>query len=288
MNLENETPDDSGDALALLDDMDTDAPVGDDESIADDAPREDLEDGQADNEEPDGDESENDDDQSEAEVSADKAVKPKSRAQKRIDKLTREKNDARREADYALRQTEETNRKYDDLLRQVQQHQATPEQLAQGQRQGLSPEQTQTLIRREATQQVEAERFNHTVTTIKQRLETDGAGDALARLSNPKLTNFENEAVTALTEAKYPAKIAKAIAGNEEVFERFSSLKSGAERARFIARLDGRLEGRAASSVKSDVKPTPRVRGSARKPEKSVDDMTQAEYEAHAEKQGWL
>jgi len=178
----------------------------------------------------------------------------------------------------------------DALMRQAQTFQATPEQVQAGREQGLTPQQTQELIRQEATNQVQAERFQSTVSGLRKTLEDNGASDALARLSNQKLTPFEPDSVTALSEAKFPAKVAKAIANNEEVFSKFSSLPDAGARARFIARLDGRFESRATGEGKSTStpKPTPRVRGAARKPEKDPEDMSQAEYEAYAEKQGWL
>lgn len=284
MNLENDdqSPVDPVDeALDLLDDMDADA-VADEPIEDEDAPRktDDLaDDGELDDEPDEGKPSDGDDD----------APKGGSRAQKRIAQLTREKNDARREAEYARQQSQELQREYDRLYRYAQQVRATPEQVQAGQQHGLTADQTQELIRQQATQQVEAERFDQIVVGVRQKLETGGAAEAVKRLSNPALTKFESEAMIALHEAKYPVQVARAIAENEAVFEKFAALKSGVERARFIDRLDGRLESRASGKPSStDVKPTPRVRGSARKPEKSPDDMSQAEYEAWAAKQGLL
>ncbi|MEL6859298.1 MAG: hypothetical protein AAFO74_13005 [Pseudomonadota bacterium] len=281
MNLENETPDDlSGDALAVLDEMDTEAPA---EPEAD-AP-EDIE---AEESDPDGDEPEQADAQSDEASGDDDQPKGKSRTQKRIDQLTREKNDARREADYHRQQLQDVQTQFDQLQRQVQTMQPTQQQVEMGAHQGLNPQQVQDLIRQEATQQVEAERFNATVTAVRKILEDNGAGDALQRLSNGALTRFEPEAVTALSEAKFPARVANAITQNEEVFQKFSSLPNGVARARFIDRLDGRLESRQTAKPKTEAKPTPRVRGAAKKPEKSPDDMSQAEFEAWSRKQGWL
>lgn len=281
MNLENETPDDlSGDALAVLDEMDTEAPASPESD--------DLDDLDAEESDPDGDEPEQADAQSEEAIGDDDQPKGKSRTQKRIDQLTREKNDARREADFHRQQLQNVQTQFDQLQTQVQYMQPTQQQVDHGAQQGLNPQQVQDLIRQEATNQVEAERFNATVSAVHTTLKDNGAGDALQRLSNPALTNFENEAVIALSEAKFPARVANAITQNEEVFQKFSSLPDGVARARFIDRLDGRLESRATAKPKTEAKPTPRVRGAAKRPEKSPDDMTQAEFEAWSRSQGWL
>lgn len=287
MNLENETSDDlSGDALALLDEMDTEtgavAPSSDEE------PKPESNEAR----EPDSDEADalaEADEQSD-DAGADDQPSGKSRTQKRIDQLTREKNDARREADYHRQQLEAVQTQFDRLQAQIQNQNVplTPEQQQWGQQQGMTPQQVQDMVREQASQQVEQERFQATVSTLRGTLEAEGAAEALQRLSNPALTNFEPEAVTALAEAKFPARVAKAIASNEEVFAKFSQLKDGVARARFIDRLDGRLESRASTQPKPDAKPTPRVRGAAKPPEKSPDDMNQAEYEAWSRKQGYL
>ena len=252
MNLENETPDDlSGDALAVLDEMDTEAPVSPE--------ADDLDNLGAEESDPDSDEPEQADAQSEEANGEDDQPKGKSRTQKRIDQLTREKNDARREADFHRQQLQNVQTQFDQLQTQVQYMQPTQQQVDHGAQQGLNPQQVQDLIRQEATNQVEAERFNATVSAVQTTLKDNGAGDALQRLSNPALTNFENEAVIALSEAKFPARVANAITQNEEVFQKFSSLPDGVARARFIDRLDGRLESRATAKPKTEAKPTPRV-----------------------------
>lgn len=282
MNLENETSDDlSDDALDVFEELESED-VTADADIEDDADDEDV-DG-----EPDGDDSDEEDKQSEEAAGEDDQPKGKSRTQKRIDKLTREKNDARREADYNRQQLQSIQAQFDRLQARAQVVQPTQQQLEIGKQQGMDPKQVQDLVRQEANRQVEQERFSATVSTVQKTLEDNGAGGALARLSNPALTPFEPEAVTALSEAKFPARVANAIAENEEAFAKFAALKDGVARARFIDRLDGRLESRVNAKPKSEAKPTPRVRGAAKKPEKDPDDMTQAEYEAHARKQGWL
>lgn len=280
MNLETETSTDPvDDALSLLDDMADETPSG-----GDDAPRDDAT-GQDDEEQPDTEAANADD---ESEESQFERKKP-SRAEKRIGQLTRQARDAERERDSYRAEIETMRRDYDRLQAQVQAMQATPDQIRQGRQQGLNEQQVQDLVRKQASELVETERFQATVTTLKKTLEDNGAGEALQRLANPRLTNFEPEAVSALAEAKFPDKVAKAIAGNDEVFDRFSKLKTGVERARFIDRLDGRLESRAAGKAPiSEAKPSPRVRGSARKPDKSPDEMNQAEFEAWSKKQGLL
>lgn len=282
MNPEDQAIDVMDEALELLDDIDVDAPA--DDIIEDDEPRADDK-SQADAELDESDDDLSDDESQAAEEDAGGGSK-KSRAQKRIDQLTREKNDARREADYAKRQAEESERHYAELIAQIEASQITPQQVRQGAQQGMTPQQTSEMIRSQAIQHVEAERFYSQVEGLHKTLKDGGAGDALTRLGNAALTPFEVEAVQALAEAKYPALVAKAIAGNEQVFERFSKLRTGVERARFIDRLDGRLEARRTSS--SSAKPTPKVRGTSRAPDKNPDDMSQAEYEAWAAKQGLL
>lgn len=282
MNLENEAPDDlSGDALAVLDEIDSETPKAEPEAEVE------IE-SEAGEGDPDGDEPEEADAQSDEASGDDDQPKGKSRTQKRIDQLTREKNDARREADYHRQQLQDVQTKFDQLQAQVQTMQPTQQQVEMGQQQGLNPQQVQDLIRKEANNQVEAERFNATVSAVKKTLEDNGAQDALKRLSNAALTPFEPEAMIAMSEAKYPARVANAITQNEEVFQKFSSLPNGVARARFIDRLDGRLESRASTKPKTEAKPTPRVRGAAKKPEKSPDEMSQAEFEAYSRKQGWM
>lgn len=289
MNLENETSADADEALDLLDNLESDGAVdvSDDDFADEDEPRANTD--QVDDEDAD----DNDPDkggESDAAASDDKAEKPKSRAQKRFDKLTREKNDARREVEFERQQREALQRNFDQLNAQVQHLQPTREQIEYGQRQGLNETQVQNLVQQQASALVEQERFSATVSGLEDTLRNNGAEEALTRLSNPALTNFEPDAINALSEAKFPARVANAIAGNEKVFSQFSKLKSGVERARFIDRLDGRFESREASKkVSADVaKPTPRVRGSSRRPEKDPDEMDQAEYEVYARKQGWL
>lgn len=283
MNLENEPADDlSDDALDVFEELESD----EGEALDADPDAEDIEDDAEGD--PDGDDSDEDDEQSEEANGEDDQPKGKTRTQKRIDKLTREKNDARREADYHRQQLENVQTQFDSLQNQIQVMQPTQQQFQQGMQQGLDPQEVQRLVRQQASDQVEQERFTATVSAVKETLQNNDAGEALTRLSNPALTAFEPEAITALSEAKFPAKVANAIANNEEVFDKFAALKDGVARARFIDRLDGRLESRATAKPKSKAKPTPRVRGAAKRPDKDPDDMNQAEYEAHARKQGWL
>jgi len=78
------------------------------------------------------------------------------------------------------------------------------------------------------------------------------------------------------------------LAGNEELFQKFAAMPNGVARARFIDRLDGRLEASSRTKKPVTVKPTPKLRGTTRKPSKNPEDMSQVEYDAYARKQGWL
>lgn len=229
----------------------------------------------------DGDEGETDS----VEAEEPKPPKGKSRTQKRIDQLTRQARDAERRAAFSKQQ-------FESVMAQVQATQPTQEQFAEGARQGLTPEQTQELVRRQTEssvkQQLEQERFASKVQTLQEKIIASGQKEALDRLSDESLTRFEPPAVDALYEAKYQTEIVKALNDNEELFDRFSKLPDGNARARFIDRLDGRFEGYKARKTKKTVKATPKVSGAARKPAKDPDDMSQAEYEAYAEKKGWL
>lgn len=286
MNLENDKSADADDALDLLDDMDLEPDTQGDDSDADDEPRD--EDDQDDDEaaDDDGSDEESDDD---AEADRERGKKPKSRAEKRINRLTREKNDALREAEYARREAAAAKQQFDELANWARTLQPTREQLEYGQQRGMTERDVQDMVRQQAGEMVEAERFEQMGVDLTKRLRDGGANDALSRITNPALVQLSKEAVTALYDAKFSVDVAKTIAGNEEVFTRFANLRTPVEQARFIDRLDGRLEARRASKTKNDaVKPTPRVRGSARKPEKDPEDMSQAEYEAYRKKQGWL
>ena len=286
------------DALDVFDALDIDGDLAANDKPADENPRdeetsnENIEDEQGKDEQTDDNDDDTDSNEDELEAgetegetepetdASEKAKKP-NRTQARIDKLTREKNDERREKEYWKRLAEQNA-----ATPQAPQVQATQEQINEGAQQGLTPDQVQGMIQQEAQKQVDAERFQSKVDTLRKTLVDSGAGDALDRLSNQALTPFEKEAVQALSEAKYGAEVAKAIAGNEDLFSKFSALKSGVERARLIDRLDGRLEARAKPTSKK-VKATPKVRGAARKPNNDPDDMSQAEYEAYRVKMGW-
>lgn len=249
-----------------------------------------------DDDEPDSDEEDDDAEASDEELDEDEdedepepAKHGKGRAKKRIDQLTRKANDARREAEYERRQRERIEQDYRQLTEYIQQLQPTREQVEYGRQQGYSEQDVTKLIREEAAAIADDTRKASVASALRERLESNGARDALERLGNQKLTPFEWECVEALSEAKYPAEVAKAIASNEDIFSRFASLPSAVARARFIDRLDGRFESRkSATGKKAQPKPSPKVRGTTRAPEKNPDDMSQAEFEAWSRKQGLL
>lgn len=290
MTKENNTQ--TGDDIDMLDDIIDGAIAQDDD--ADNTPREDdpqdtqddddTQDDNSDDTEEALDDDSGDPDDDDDPSSADNGDKPKkqSRLDKRIGKLTRAQKDAQREAEYWKSRAEALA-----TTRQPE-PQVTQEQIDMGAQQGLTPEQVSTQIKTEAAALVERERFESTAQTLRERLESQGAGDALSRLSNPALTNFEPEAVDALASAKYPIKVANALHENEALFNQFRG-KSPVQQAMLIARLDGRLEAQASGKKQaSSVKATPKIRGVARPPSKNPDDMSQAEYEAYAKKKGWL
>ncbi len=291
MTKENQTPVDAGEHSDVLDDI-IDEAIGINDEIDDNAddPR-DENPNNDDGEEQDETELNSEDDpdggdetgESEEESALDDGEpKKQSRLDKRIGKLTREKNDAAREAEYWRRKAQEA-------AATPQIPQATQEQLQEGAEQGLTPEQVQAYVNKAATELVGQERFNAKAETLRKTLTDNGAEDALNRLSNSALTSFEVEAVEALADSKYPSEVANAIAGNEELFNQFSSAPNAVRRAMIIARLDGRIEARKhAKPQKSQVKATPKLRGATRPPTKNPDDMSQSEYEAYAIKQGWM
>ena len=269
------TGDPVDEALELFDEIDTGDPAEADEDLdADEDPRA--------AKATDDDEEEGEDDADDASSDADEPVKGKrsSRFQKRIDQLTREKNDAARELEYERSRVQQ-------MEAYVRSLEPTQQQVDYGHRQGYSPDQVRGMVQDEARSLIEQERFASTVDGLRARL-NEAAPDALARLSNPALTVFEPEAVEALAETQNSVQIAKAIAGNEELFAKFASLKNGTQRAAFIARLDGRIEGRKSARAKTgQTAATPKVRGTTRAPEKDPEKMDQAEYEAWRRKQGW-
>lgn len=265
------------DALDALDEQEAEeAPVADPNAAPDD---DEDEEGEAEAKT----DSDEEDDEDKAE---DEDAKPKSmgsRVDRRIGKLTREKNDARREADYWKQQAESTASQVSEWLKSQQ---GQPD--ANGRPQALSPDAIRQEATRIASETIAAQQFQSRVTTLRQEIEKAGAGDALARLANERLTRFEAEAVEALSDAKFKVEIVKALGRNDDLFEQFSKLPSGVQRANFIARLDGRIEARReAKQPGNTVKPTRNVRGSARPVEKNPEDMSQAEYEKYREKQGW-
>lgn len=222
------------------------------------------------------------------------SVKLGRRVQKRIDKLTRKAADAEREGVFYKTQLEQERQRIQDMERELDwykrgggnQYQHEEQDQGASQR-GLTPQQVEEIIAKRADEVSRQKEFASKVETLQSRLQAE-APEALARLSNQALTNFEDEAVEALSEASHPVQIAKALNNNTELFNKFSRLPNGAARARLIARLDGSIDARmTAKKPAQQVKPTPKVKGVTRAPEKDPNNMSQAEYEAWSAKQGW-
>lgn len=256
------------------------------------AETDDEEDGEVDDES--GDEPEEEEtDKSDVDEEKESSAKLGRRVQKRIDKLTRKAADAEREGGFYKTQLEQERQarldaeRERDWYKQRGGHQPEDEDDQQGQTRGLTPQQVEKIIAERAEEVARQKEFASKVSTLKSKLQTE-APEALARLSNVALTYFEDEAIEALSEASHPVQIAKALNNNTELFNKFSRLPDGAARARLIARLDGSIEARTtAKKPAQQVKPTPKVKGVTRAPEKDPNKMSQAEYEAWSAKQGW-
>lgn len=277
MNLDNKTPagDPVDDALDALD-MDADNAATEDEDLR----PEDTDDDEEEADETKDDASDEDEKDEEEDADAEEAKPKRSRAKKRIDQLTRTARDAERERDYYKNQLDEA-RKSGGQGRTPSQ-----EEYRQGQQQGLSRQEIEAWVQQAATAQVREAEFDNVVSKVEDTLRKGGAEDALKRFSNPALTSFYPDAMHALHESKFPAQVAKAISGSEELFSQFSKA-SPAGQVAMIARVDGRLEARAAQKKSKTPPTTPQVRGKSRPPSKNPDDMDQAEYEAWTKKQGF-
>ena len=277
MNLENQGTADAVDAAIDSLDLD-DAPdtEGEDLRTEDDSDEEvDEAEASEDDESESDDEDEDEDDEEEASA---KDAKPKrNRTQKRIDQLTRKAGDAERERDYYKNLYEESR------FSGNQTRHPTQQEYDYGAQQGYSREDVEAWVQQAADERIQAAEFSNVVSKVEDTLRSGGAEEALARFSNPALTNFYPEAMETLHTAKYPAQVAKAIAGSEELFQQFRSANPAGQAA-LIARVDGRMEARSAQKRSGQPSATPKVRGKSRPPEKHPDDMSQAEYEAWTKK----
>ena len=245
MNLENEPADDlSDDALDVFEELESD----EGEALDADPDAEDIEDDAEGD--PDGDDSYEEDEQSEEANGEDDQPKGKTRTQKRIDKLTREKNDARREADYHRQQLENVQTQFDSLQNQIQVMQPTQQQYQQGMQQGLDQQEVQRLVRQQASDQVEQERFTATVSAVKETLQNNDAGEALTRLSNPALTAFEPEAIPHLVRLSFRQKLQTQSPITKRCLVSLQRSKTVLHALALIDRLDGRLESRATAKPK--------------------------------------
>lgn len=217
-----------------------------------------------------------DDDDGEADAEAPKPGR-KRRAEDRIGKLVREKYLAQREAEAAKAEAETVRRAAQRLVEHIR-NGGQPPAGAQGQTNTPSAREIYDLAR----QDMQVERVRDVVV---DRLVSGGAEAEFKTLAS--LQRFSTAALESMHDAKHAVRIARAIVSDPKRLEEFDRA-SDVRQAAIIARLDGQFEGAAlARSGRKPLEAPPRVKPQAKPTEKDPEKMSQAEYEAWRQKQGW-
>lgn len=236
-------------------------------------------------------------DEKPAETDAEKTAKAQSGVQKRIDQLTREKNDARREAEYYRRMSEAKQEEkapvklspddfatYDDYVdAKVEQRTAAlvAEHIQkQTQERAQQAHQREQQASMEAQQIAYADRESKISATIPDYRETMEAA---------KETPISEHMVLAILESDRGPEIAYYLAKKPVEAQRINAL-APVSAVRAIGRIEAQLETEAkaakAAMVSEAPEPLKPLRGgTGGAVGKSMDDMTQTEFNAAREKQ---